>query len=281
MENASKALLIAGGMLLAMLLVSLFIYAWGLFSEYQSSNDKLKNIENVAKFNEQFTNYDRQDVQGYELISLVNKVVDYNERKTSDTKYGNDEQYPPITLTIKITNVDKFQYDNKERLLKNQKYEDNKATSRNSNSKSSFEVNVLNKLESALTLPDGSKINEDSATKVAKNIGSIFLSKEQIELKANGDRYGRNINNVYLEMVNTFKLATGLPNGDTGLVEFAKNNLVLGTSSSTTKPYYEYACIYYEYMQFKRGVFKCENLEYHSASGRVNKIEFEFTGKIH
>ena len=102
MENASKALIMAGGMLIAGLLVSLIMYAWSTFSEYQSSNDEIKNIENTAKFNQEFTNYDRDDVMGYEILSLLNKVADYDEKMTSDTKYGNDEMYPPVSMTIQL-----------------------------------------------------------------------------------------------------------------------------------------------------------------------------------
>ena len=43
----------------------------------------------------------------------------------------------------------------------------------------------------------------------------------------------------------------------------------------------ELALKYYEYMQFKRGVFKCINLKYDNVTGRVSIINFEFTGKIH
>ena len=87
-------------MLIAILMVTLIVYAIGKFSEYQSSRDKLANIENVAKFNEQFDNYDRKNVQGYELISLINKIIDYNKRFSSDSV--NNAQYSPIRITITI-----------------------------------------------------------------------------------------------------------------------------------------------------------------------------------
>ena len=51
MENASKALIMAGGMLLAILIISLLVYAWSLFSKYQASKDSLADIEDTAKFN--------------------------------------------------------------------------------------------------------------------------------------------------------------------------------------------------------------------------------------
>lgn len=102
MENTSKALIMAGGMLLAILIVSLLVYAWSLFSKYQSSQDDLTDIEDTAKFNEQFTNYQRDNVKGYEILSLANKVTDYNYRK-SESDRTNDENYVPITIVINLT----------------------------------------------------------------------------------------------------------------------------------------------------------------------------------
>ena len=37
---------------------------------------------------------------------------------------------------------------------------------------------------------------------------------------------------------------------------------------------------YYEYIQFKRGIYKCTNVEYEKTTGRITRMEFEFTGKI-
>ena len=102
MENTSKALIMAGGMLLAILIVSLLVYAWSLFSKYQSSQDDLTDIEDTAKFNEQFTNYQRDNVKGYDILSLANKVTDYNYRK-SESDRTNDENYVPITIVINLT----------------------------------------------------------------------------------------------------------------------------------------------------------------------------------
>ena len=132
MENASKALLMAGGMILAILILTLLIYAWNLFSDYQSSGEKLANIENTSKFNQQFTNYDRNDVEGYELISLVNQIVDYNERKTTDTEKGNDNQATPIEITIDMAGkAEKFAFEEgNPKLIKNTKYTDNDENSK-------------------------------------------------------------------------------------------------------------------------------------------------------
>ena len=37
---------------------------------------------------------------------------------------------------------------------------------------------------------------------------------------------------------------------------------------------------YYEYSQFKKGIFECTGIEYDDITGRVKTINFNFTGKI-
>ena len=103
MENASKALLIAAGVLIAILLIALIIYAGNVISGYQQSKKDLANIEDTAKFNDQFMQYNRKDIQGTELLSLIHKVIDYNERMTTDST-SNTNSYNPITLEIDMRN---------------------------------------------------------------------------------------------------------------------------------------------------------------------------------
>lgn len=98
MENASKALLIAGGILLVMLIIGLLIFSWSKFSDFYNQSDELAEIEDITKFNLQFTNYENRKVYGYELISLANKIADYNMRYSNVGQ--NDEKYTPITMEI-------------------------------------------------------------------------------------------------------------------------------------------------------------------------------------
>lgn len=104
MENASKALLMAGGILLVIVLISLFLYAWSLYSDFYASQQDLADIEDTAQFNLQFTNFERDDVGGYEIISIANKITDYNTRYSITGT--NDENYLPITLTVNLVSTD-------------------------------------------------------------------------------------------------------------------------------------------------------------------------------
>ena len=75
MENASKALVIAGGVLITILVVSLFILFVNQVSDFEKSrSDEVKDSQ-LASFNEQFTQYARNDLKGVDLISLINKVM--------------------------------------------------------------------------------------------------------------------------------------------------------------------------------------------------------------
>lgn len=251
MENASKALIMAGGMLLAILIVSLLIYAWSLFSDYQSSQDKLTDIEDTAKFNEQFANYDRNDVEGYELISLVNQIVDYNQRKSTEGQ--NDEKFNPITAKIDLVNNknrESFSKDSTNRLISSIIYTQSNAINTFKNL-----IDTANKIEEEFG-------GSDYASKISKNYDSIFLSPSQVEQEM---KKGYTESQVWDNAVKKYNSLTKNT--------VATKDQLLKKNDSVLK--------YYEYMQFKRGVFKCRKLDYDNISGRVKTIEFEFTGKIH
>ena len=281
MENASKALLMAGAALLGMLLISLLFYAVGVIKNYKSSKEELITIENTAKFNQKFTVYDRDDVLGYELISLINQVIDYNERKSSDSLYKNDEQYPYIHLSITINEPEVFYRDEtlgeQYRLFRKMTYAENELSAKNRNSPNSFKKSIEDKMTKALTdfhLQD----DEIRANKVAKNIDSIFLTKDEIKDKSKLPSYGSE-QAVYQDMANTYNLAV---NPDTKITwQDAQKDFVIGNNNAERNNYYVYACMFYEYMQFKRGEFECTNLGYDNSTGRVKTISFIFKGTIH
>lgn len=281
MENASKALLIAGEVLIAILLVSLLLFALGKFSDYKKEKTKLEDIENTAKFNEQFANYNRNDVQGYELISLINQIVDYNERKTSDSN-TNQDSYDPIKIQIDFVKEDNIKKDLTKdgtiRLfdLKPPLYKEDAFTAKNRNSRQSFIYNVTNKIYEEL-----SKLNvqdQKKAEQIAKNIDYIFLTEEEIKSKAKNN-YNGNENLVLKDMANNFNKSAGLKSGDIGYIERpsdARDKLVISGSDTSNNKYYSYALHFYEFMQFKRSVFKCVKADYNTITGRISEMDFEY-----
>ena len=282
MENASKALIIAGEFLIAILILSLLIYAWGQYSKYKNSQVKLENIENTSKFNEQFTNYDRDDVAGYELLTLINKIVDYNERKTLDSTI-NANTYTPIKIEIDFKdagtneNRKKLTIDDNIRLFTRSIYKDDQLSAKNRNLAGSFKHDIDSEMNMAKKQIGIDGEDETKAEKVAKNISSIFRKAEDIQPLADS-KYNSNTNYVYKDMANTYNISVGIKDSTNPhymTLTKAKTNLVIGSNASSNA-YYKYACEFYEYMQFKRSIFKCNKTAYNDISGRISEINFEF-----
>lgn len=259
MENASKALIMAGGMLLAILIISLLVYAWSLFSKYQASKDSLADIEDTAKFNEQFANYDRDDVQGYELLSLVNKVIDYNNRKTSVKGAKSTEKYTPMTIVINMGDYRK----------KLAKEEENKlfklATYTQSNTTNTFGeiLSEMNNIESGYG-------GADAATKIAKSFDSIFLSDSQIQRERDK---GRDYDNIIKEAEKIFN--SYYRTGEYNYGQYF-------SSDSEYQKHKNNFLKYYEYVQFKKAKFQSQSnmIKYDEVTGRIISMTFNFTGKL-
>ena len=80
MENATKALIIAGGMLIAMLIVGLLVFGYNQLRNVQESKIEEEEREQIVEFNKRFEAYNKKVVRGYQMISLANLVYDTNTR---------------------------------------------------------------------------------------------------------------------------------------------------------------------------------------------------------
>lgn len=97
MENASKALLIAGGILIALLIIALLVYSFGSMSGYFSSEETKEEAEQLEAFNRQYEAYQRKLLRGTDVVSVINKVLDNND------KYGpNGYNEPNYIIEVKI-----------------------------------------------------------------------------------------------------------------------------------------------------------------------------------
>ena len=109
MENASKALIIAGAILLAILLISLGIM---IFTQAQSTvNNSGMSQAEITSFNSQFSKYENNEIKGSLVKSLIQEVNTNNAQDESNehqitltgvtTMTGKTNQY----LTSGITNT--------------------------------------------------------------------------------------------------------------------------------------------------------------------------------
>ena len=98
MENVSKALMIAAGILFAILVLTLLVIFFNQMSSYYAEQHNTKMVEQVTEFNSKFDNYSGKTIRGNELISVMNKVVDYN------LTYADIEGTERITISINLKN---------------------------------------------------------------------------------------------------------------------------------------------------------------------------------
>lgn len=94
MENATKALIIAGGILIAMLIVGLLTWGYTQLRSLQQTNVEEEERQQIVEFNERFEAYNKRVVRGYQMISLANLVYDTNSRYTEEVGYT------PVTIIV-------------------------------------------------------------------------------------------------------------------------------------------------------------------------------------
>lgn len=130
--------------------------------------------------------------------------------------------------------------------------------------------NIKNTFEKEIRTPakeiEKSYGNADSATKLAKAIDTIYPSQQQID---NNKSKGMTLENTWNEAKRTFNLYSS---GEK--IKAADNNYT--AIQSEIEGHIVNLYKYYEYVQFKKATFKCNNVEYDNATGRVKKMVFDF-----
>ncbi len=103
MENASKALLMAGSVLIALMIIGALLLMFNNLSSYQEADIQTTREAQVIEFNNQYETYNRKNVRGSDLYSLLSKVIDYNRRKSTEGT-GDDQgqflAYDPMTIYV-------------------------------------------------------------------------------------------------------------------------------------------------------------------------------------
>ena len=108
MENATKALEMAAGVLMALLVLGLIVFAYNNVASLKNTQQDATKIEQSTDFNKDYEAYNKEGIYGSELLSLANKMEDYN------SKYKTEDGYEKIDMSIdKITpyvNGEVFKY---------------------------------------------------------------------------------------------------------------------------------------------------------------------------
>lgn len=95
MENASKALMFAGTILITLMVISAVVFMYRDLTSVKRQESENQKVEEIAEFNKSFESYEK-DLKGAQIFSLANKITDYNN------KYAGNDGYGAITLTVNV-----------------------------------------------------------------------------------------------------------------------------------------------------------------------------------
>lgn len=85
MENASKALLIAAGVLIAIIIISVFLTIYNRLSSVKKAQDEKVELEQLAAFNAEYESYNKSVMYGTDVVTLVNKANENNRKQMNGT----------------------------------------------------------------------------------------------------------------------------------------------------------------------------------------------------
>lgn len=245
MENASKALLMAGGVLIGLIIIGAFVLMMSTLTDYQDKSDQKVADKQVVEFNNQFTTYDRTNLRGNDMVSLMNRVVDYNKNNTSQ---GFTEMKITINMNGQRTNL---KYGSTNIFIMQDEYN---------------EDNISNIV--------GTPNSNDGVREIENKYGQKYISGltsdiSEVEAIYNGTgNYQNMLAPDRLVIFNDMKYV---------------NYEVKKVKSSNTDKYsiqgiFYDAQRYYEYVQFKRAKFDCIDRKYDSNTGRIIEMSFNCTG---
>ncbi len=248
MENATKALIMAASVLIAIVIIGSLLLMFNSLSSYQKTDIQGTRDAQVIEFNNQYEIYNQKNVRGSELYSLLNKVVDYNRRRSEKGTEGKDQgqylAYKAMTISYDLKDKEKELTLDQENRIFDQTY--NKFTLSEANT-NTFKNYIENKINNVTTIAK----NETSMQNLVSGAGNLFnKTDEKSQLTA-------------IKLWNA--------NASTTVTKYDEVD---------TDDYKEKVYTYYEFMQFKRAKFDCVKVEYHPNTGRIIEMQFEFTGKF-
>ena len=87
MENASKALKIAGSVLISLMIISLFIWVYNYLTVIQKSEEEEKNRKQLQAFNQGYEAYNKKLMYGGDVLSIIHKMEDNNFKYLNQSDY--------------------------------------------------------------------------------------------------------------------------------------------------------------------------------------------------
>lgn len=268
----SKALIIAAGVLLAMIVIAFMTYSFRQLGSWATEQDQALLTEQRDKFNKEYEVYDKDLMYGVDVISCLNKAKSNNDQIT-DAKYVTGDMYDSsyevkvkVTLTKEDNNHNKIPleetitvYHIKVSDRKERAYATNDGPTKG-NSSQNYTLADMSKKFKFLD-KDYKKISKfDSSTKLISQNNACDGLDNVFEFNITATKSGPNE-----------KETRDLLSLSDTLSEVVKNTDKSTSAMETGWTKAEFKSALYD---LKTRKFTCSDLRYDANTGRVNYIEF-------
>lgn len=109
MEDASQALIIAGTILIALIILSIGVYLVSNYRQVGESYEQTKETTEITKFNANFTKFEgREDIMAQEIITLKNFAKNYDKQNGTTTTVNYPNNTKADTEFIKCYTPDEY-----------------------------------------------------------------------------------------------------------------------------------------------------------------------------
>ena len=235
MENASKALIIAGSVLMAMMVIGAMVLMYNQISSIEQIKTENADIKKMQDYSKRFEEYNRT-IYGSELFSIANLQEDYNKR------FNEEDGYTAITITVNIKNsIPDSEYFKK------------------GNSNLATILRYKNEIEK--------EIEKCENEKFFKNKGQTIKYYSQLTIRELVDKLK---NDQILDEEFDYN-SSDTEDDIKNAIESAQN----GKCKGLFKKIDEYKNLNTTYKEFKYKRFKCTKIELNKYNGRIEKMSFE------
>ena len=126
MENTSKALIMAGTILISIMVISLGVYIINMFGEYTAGQEQERANRQIAEFNAQFLKYEgRTDITAQDIVTVANLANENNIFYELEETDANENTYY-ISIHVNISGYNEQHFENEvekeQKLLEKEQY---------------------------------------------------------------------------------------------------------------------------------------------------------------
>jgi len=239
LENASKALVMAGAVLITIMVFGMAMYFMLQFKEFPEQQEEALRQKQISEFNQEYESYNKQKMYGVDVVTVINKAINNNKTYahflTGEYRLGDNNHYIDVQVILKSP-IQSYAI---------QYYEDTESYDATSNN---------DKL--VLDRPIYDQIIYEEGSKKQIKLGDVWQAREPITLL-------------------TFAETKAIMNEK--MEEFFKgfDSYKIRLKGAKKIDEFNYTVVYSGFTDFKRRFFQCTEVQYDPETARVSKLVFE------